>query len=66
MVSTSCFMCCRKLTELQGTSGFEQDVRAYMESHMEPLVDELQLDGLGGIFGLRHHEEATRSAVVCN
>ncbi len=39
----------KELTELQGTSGFEQDVRAYMESHMEPLVDELQLDGLGGI-----------------
>ena len=29
----------KELTELQGTSGFEQDVRAYMESHMEPLVD---------------------------
>ena len=31
---------------------------------MEPLVDELQLDGLGGIFGLRHHEEADAPRVM--
>ncbi|MBA0962224.1 glutamylaminopeptidase, partial [Enterococcus gallinarum] len=24
----------KELTELQGTSGFEQDIRAYMEAHM--------------------------------
>lgn len=28
-----------------------------MESYMELLVDELQLDGLGGIFGLCYYEE---------
>ncbi len=54
----------KELTELQGTSGFEQDIRAYMEAHMEPLVDELQLDGLGGIFGLRQHEEADAPRVM--
>lgn len=54
----------KELTELQGTSGFEQDIRAYMEAHMESLVDELQLDGLGGIFGLRQHEEADAPRVM--
>ena len=48
----------KELTELQGTSGFEHDIRAYMREAMTPLVDEIQQDGLGGIFGLRHHSDA--------
>ncbi len=40
----------KELTELQGTSGFEHDIRAYMREAMTPLVDEIQQDGLGGIF----------------
>lgn len=54
----------KELTELQGTSGFEHEIRAYMEQHMEPLVDELQYDGLGGVFGLRNHEEADAPRVM--
>ena len=41
----------KELTELQGTSGFEDDIRAYMKEHITPLVDDVQYDGLGGIFG---------------
>ncbi|MDR0921065.1 MAG: glutamyl aminopeptidase [Lactobacillales bacterium] len=46
----------KELTELQAPSGLEDEVRSYMRKHMIPLVDEVQTDGLGGIFGLRHHE----------
>ena len=47
----------KELTELQGTSGHEQAIRAYMRKEMTPLVDEVAQDGLGGIFGIRHHEK---------
>lgn len=46
----------KELTELQGTSGFEEDVREYMRAHLTPLVDKVEQDGLGGIFGIREHE----------
>lgn len=44
----------KELTELQGTSGFEEDIRSYMRKALTPLVDEVAQDGLGGIFGLKH------------
>lgn len=43
----------KKLTEAQGTSGFEHRIREIMRKEMTPLVDEVQQDGLGGIFGIR-------------
>lgn len=54
----------KELTEMQGTSGFEHDVRAYMRKEMTPFVDEVQQDGLGGIFGIRHHENANAPRVM--
>ena len=49
----------KKVTELQGTSGFEHSVRQFMREEMGPLVDEIQQDGLGGIFGIRHSKQRT-------
>lgn len=46
-----------ELTQLQGTSGFEGNVRAYMKEKMEPYVDYMEQDGLGGIFGVRQQVE---------
>src|SRR5699024_9558498 len=46
----------KKLTEVQSTSGFEHNIREVIRSEMTPYVDEIQQDGLGGIFGLRHSE----------
>lgn len=43
----------KKMTELQGTSGFEHSVREAMRKELTPLVDEVRQDGLGGIFGIR-------------
>ncbi len=54
----------KELTEMQGTSGFEHEIRAYMRKEMTPLVDDIQQDGLGGIFGIRHHEDADAPRVM--
>lgn len=54
----------KELTELQGTSGFEHDIRNYMEEKMTPLVDEIQQDRLGGIFGIRHHQAADAPKIM--
>jgi len=47
----------KEITELQGTSGFEEEVRDYMKKEMTPLVDRVETDGLGGIFGIRENED---------
>ncbi|MGC6770010.1 glutamyl aminopeptidase [Enterococcus sp. LJL128] len=54
----------KELTELQGTSGAEDDIRAYMKQHITPLVDEVQYDGLGGIFGIKRGKEADGPRVM--
>ncbi|HDT9268204.1 TPA: M42 family metallopeptidase [Listeria monocytogenes] len=47
----------KELTELQGTSGDEHRIRAFMRKELEPVSDEIIQDGLGGIFGVRHGAE---------
>jgi glutamyl aminopeptidase len=54
----------KELTELQAPSGYEDEVRDYMREHITPLVDEVQTDGLGGIFGIRHHEDADAPRIM--
>ncbi|MGY3777516.1 glutamyl aminopeptidase [Isobaculum melis] len=58
----------KKMTELQGTSGFEHNVREVMRAEMTPLVDEIVQDGLGGIFGIKHSkvENAPRVMVAAH
>ncbi|MDN6162169.1 MAG: glutamyl aminopeptidase [Atopostipes sp.] len=43
----------KKLTEVQSVSGFEHNIREVVREEISPYVDEIQQDGLGGIFGLR-------------
>lgn len=38
-------------------SGFEHNIREVIREEMTPYVDEIQQDGLGGIFGLRKAEK---------
>ena len=64
MMEEKTFQRIKELTELQGTSGFEDDIRAYMKKHMMPLVDEIQYDGLGGIFGLKRAKEQDAPRVM--
>lgn len=54
----------KELTELTGTSGFEQDIRQYMREKMTPLVDEVKQDRLGGIFGIRHHKDDSAPRIL--
>lgn len=44
-------------TQAQGTSGFERPIRQLMEEHIRPFVDAVEYDGLGGVFGIRHHQD---------
>ena len=48
------FKLIKELTEVQGTSGFERNVREMMIEKLTPNVDEIQLDGLGSVFGIKH------------
>ena len=54
----------KKLTETQSTSGFEHNIRNVIREEITPYVDEIQQDGLGGIFGLRHSEEKDAPTVM--
>ena len=49
---TTLFDKIKEVTELSATSGFEAPVRDYLRNNITPLVDEVQTDGLGGIFGI--------------
>lgn len=46
----------RTLTELQGTSGDEGRVCAFMKEQLEKYADEVIQDNLGGVFGVKHGE----------
>jgi len=54
----------KTLTELQSTSGHERNVREFMRKEMEPLVDRIEQDGLGGIFGVREHQDANAPKIM--
>ncbi|MCC5895155.1 MAG: glutamyl aminopeptidase [Alkalibacterium sp.] len=43
----------KRTTELQGISGFEHNVRDFMRKEMTGLVDDIEMDGLGGLFGIK-------------
>lgn len=43
----------KEVTELQGVSGFESQVRDYLRKRITPHVDRVETDGLGGIFGVK-------------
>lgn len=45
----------KRLTEIQSTSGFEHNIREVIREEITPYVDEVQQDGLGGIFGIRNN-----------
>lgn len=68
MMNEKTFQRIKELTELQGTSGFEHEVRDYMRTAMTPLVDRVEQDGLGGIFGIREHaqQDAPRIMVAAH
>ncbi|KRD93830.1 M42 family metallopeptidase [Priestia megaterium] len=54
----------KALTELPGAAGNEHQVRSFMRSQIEPLVDEVIQDGLGSLFGVRYNEEKGPKVMV--
>lgn len=51
------FQLIKEVTEIQSTSGFEHNIRNYIREKMTPLVDEVDIDGLGGIFGVKRNQD---------
>lgn len=54
----------KKTTEIQSTSGFEHNIRQFIRKEMTPLVDEVEQDGLGGIFGVRQSADKDAPKVM--
>ena len=54
----------KKLTEVQSASGFEHNIREVIREEITPYVDEVQQDGLGGIFGLRQAENKDAPTIM--
>ena len=61
---TTLFDKIKEVTELGATSGFEAPVRNYLRKTITPLVDEVQTDGLGGIFGIKHSQAESAPKVL--
>lgn len=47
------FALIKELTQLQAVSGNESSVRSFLKEKMTPLVDEVEITGLGNIFGIK-------------
>ena len=54
----------KAVTELDGIAGHEHNVRNYMRKRMTPLVDSIETDGLGGIFGSKKHADANAPRIM--
>ena len=54
----------KAVTELDGIAGHEHNVRNYMRKRMTPLVDSIETDGLGGIFGIKKHADANATRIM--
>lgn len=61
---TDLFSKIKTVTELGGLPGFEQDIRHFIRQEISPLVDRLETDGLGGIFGIRENKTADAPRVM--
>ena len=44
----------KTLTDINGISGFEYNVKSKMKEYLEPVSDEIIEDNLGGIFGKKN------------
>ncbi|EMC04212.1 glutamyl aminopeptidase [Streptococcus mutans] len=58
----------KEITELDGIAGYEHKIRDFFRQKMTPFVDEVETDGLGGLFGIKHSklERAPRVMVAAH
>ncbi|MFS1663938.1 glutamyl aminopeptidase [Streptococcus sp. zg-JUN1979] len=54
----------KTITELDGIAGYEYRVRDFIKKQISPLVDNVETDGLGGIFGIKHHQDAAAPRIM--
>lgn len=47
----------KEVTELSAIAGYEAPVRQFLRQKITPLVDDVETDGLGGIFGIRKSQD---------
>jgi endoglucanase len=52
-VKTTWWPLLKQLSELNGVSGFEHQVAAFIEKKVKPFVDEIQYDGLGSVLAIK-------------
>ncbi|MGX7058534.1 glutamyl aminopeptidase [Vagococcus humatus] len=58
------FQLIKRLTEAQGVSGFEDNVRTIMKEELSPYVDKIEFDGLGGVFGIKKSKNPDAPTVM--
>ena len=54
----------KELTELQGISNQEDNVRQYLKEHMEAHVDSIECFGLGNVFGIKKSKNPDAPTVM--
>ena len=54
----------KQLVETYGPSGFEDDVRAAIRQHVEPLADDIEVDAMGNLFALKRGDGSGRRIMV--
>lgn len=63
-MSDKLFQRIKELTELQGISGYERNVRQYLVEHMTPLVDEIEVSDLGNVYGIIRSKQQNAPKVM--
>lgn len=61
---TELFSKIKELTELDGIAGYEHNVRDFLRQKMTPLVDRVETDGLGGIFGIKESKASDAPRIL--
>ncbi|WP_273450584.1 glutamyl aminopeptidase [Streptococcus ferus] len=61
---TDLFAKIKEVTELDGISAHEGQVRDYLRQKITPLVDRVETDGLGSIFGIKESSAAQAPKVL--
>jgi len=56
----------RELTQTPGIASREDEIRAVTASHLRPLVDDLSVDPMGNLIGVRTGEGGPRVAIVAH
>lgn len=47
----------KNITEIQATAGFEYQMRDYLKDELKDKVDRIEMDGLGGVFGIKASQD---------